>query len=302
MSDLAILLCQQGHQVTGSDVTFAEHPATRKPHTIHLPEERGWFPHRITKNLDKVIVGRRVHPDNVELKAAQQLGLAIYSYAAYIYDYAEDKQRIVITDSEESKLISALVLHVLTFLRRDFDYVVHTAHQGVKVKLSHAPIIILESDLYPASPIHPLPQSLCYQHNVILLSSADWVHNATYPTYASYVAQIRKLVNATPKGGTLIYHKKDTLLKAIKGHTNMDIKEITYIIHAHQYAHGQAYLSTPQATIPFPYADTASLCAVAGAQQLLRNLAVTETQFYEALKTLPCYADHMQNEAVEHVY
>ena len=285
MGDLAAALCQQGHQVTGSGVSFDQLSLYSLASVALVPEQPGWFPSKITQSLDKVIVGRQVQPDNPELQAAQRLGLSICSYPEYIYDYAQDKQRIVITGGQEKTLICVLVLHVLAFLHKAFDYVVDADTLKPSVQLSDAPIIILEGDVDPSSPIDSQPQSLRYQHHMALISGIGWESSDTYPTLDTYLEQVTRLADASPKGGTLIYYEEDSLVRTMGSPTRTDVKAVPYKAHAHRYEDGQVRLITPQGNLPFQDADTASMGALAGAQQILRNLAISDQQFYKALAT-----------------
>lgn len=285
MGDLAAALYQQGHQVTGSDVSFTELALCRLESAALAPEQPGWFTQKITQSLDKVVVGRQVHPDNPELQAAQRLGLPICSYPEYIYDYAQDKQRIVIIGGKETTLICLLTLHVLAFLHKAFDYVVDATKLATSVQLSDAPIIILEGDVEPFSSIDSLPQSLHYRHHMALISGIGWESGGTYPTLDAYLKQVTTLADTSPKGSTLIYHEEDDLVRTIGSQARIDVKGVPYKAHKHRYEDNQVYLITPQRTIPFQETDTASMCALAGAQQLLRNLAISDQQFYEALAT-----------------
>ncbi|MFM2428774.1 MAG: hypothetical protein RL012_658 [Bacteroidota bacterium] len=285
MGDLASTLYQQGHKITGSDVSFSKYTLHDPANVAIVPERPGWFPQKIQQDLEKVIVGRKVHPNNPELQAAQRLGLPICSFPGYIHDYARDKQRIVITGGQEKTLLCVLVLHVLEHLHRAFDYVVDSSTLETSVQLSKAPIIILEGDVSPSSPINSTPQSLCYQHNMVLIGGIDWESGHVPPTPETYLKQVTALADASPKGGTLIYYDEDSLVRAIGSKERIDVKRVPYQTHPHRYDDRQAYLITPQKDIPFPYADAASMGAVAGAQQLLRNLAVQDQQFYAALAT-----------------
>jgi len=285
MSDLAAALCHQGHQVTGSDVSFAQLSLHSLESVALVPEQPGWFPHDITRSLEKIIVGRQVHPNNPELQVAQQLGLPVCSYPEYICDYAQDKQRIVITGGEEKTLICLLVLHVLTFLHKAFDYVVDTAKLKTSVHLSDAPIMILEGDVKPSSSIDSQPQSLRYQHHMALISGIGWESSDDYPVLEAYLEQVTRLADASPKGGTLIYCEEEDHVSAIGSQARTDVKGVPYKAHAYRYEDGKVLLRVPRGDIALQYTDTTSMGAIAGAQQLLRNLAVSEQQFYEALAT-----------------
>ena len=286
LGDLAVTVCQQGHQVTGSDVSFSQLTLYSLESAELVPTQPGWFPQKITKNLDKVIVGRQVHPDNPELHAAQRLGLPILSYPQYIYDHAQDKQRIVITGGKDKTLICVLILHVLTYCHKKFDYVVDSPNLEASVQLSNAPIMILEGDVDPSACTDTQPQSLRYQHNIVLISGIDdWKISDTYPTLETYVEQMNRLANASPKGGALIYCQEDNLIHKIGSQARADVKAMPYNTHAHRYGHERAYLITPQEEVPFQYADTVSMRAVAGARQILHTLAIPDQRFYKALTT-----------------
>ena len=57
MHSLAIALKKNGHQVTGSDDTIFDPSLTQLQKAEICPEQMGWYPEKINKNLDAVIVG-----------------------------------------------------------------------------------------------------------------------------------------------------------------------------------------------------------------------------------------------------
>ena len=63
MHNLAIALHEKGYQVTGSDDAIFEPSKTRLDQRRILPEEMGWFPEKITTDLDAVILGMHAHAD-----------------------------------------------------------------------------------------------------------------------------------------------------------------------------------------------------------------------------------------------
>ena len=76
--------------------------------------------------------------DNPELAKARELGLNIYSFPEYIRQQSDDKQRIVIAGSHGKTTITAMIMHVLKYADREFDYVVGALLEGFDniVKLS----------------------------------------------------------------------------------------------------------------------------------------------------------------------
>ena len=85
MHNLALALHLKGDNVTGSDDVIFDPSKTRLEARGILPEVFGWFPEKITNNLDAVVVGMHAKDDNKELLKAQRLGLKIYSYPEFLY-------------------------------------------------------------------------------------------------------------------------------------------------------------------------------------------------------------------------
>ena len=57
MHNLAIALHNKGYQVTGSDDTIHDPSKSRLEKKGLLPKEFGWFPEKITEQLDVIILG-----------------------------------------------------------------------------------------------------------------------------------------------------------------------------------------------------------------------------------------------------
>ncbi|MFD2147283.1 Mur ligase domain-containing protein [Mucilaginibacter antarcticus] len=87
---------QKGFEVTGSDDVVFEPSASRLAKHGILPAGNGWFPEKISTNLDAIILGMHARIDNPELLKAQELGIKVYSYPEYVYEQSKDKLRVVI--------------------------------------------------------------------------------------------------------------------------------------------------------------------------------------------------------------
>ena len=80
MHNLALALAEKGLQVSGSDDEIFEPAKSRLAAAGLLPEKDGWFPEKITSELDAVIIGMHARADNPELLKAQELNIPIYSF------------------------------------------------------------------------------------------------------------------------------------------------------------------------------------------------------------------------------
>jgi len=245
MHNLAIALHQKGYEVTGSDDVIFEPSSSRLAKYGILPAQEGWDIKNIKPDLDAVILGMHARIDNPELIKAQELGLKIYSYPEYIYEQSKDKLRVVIGGSHGKTTITSMILHVLNYYQKDFDYLVGAQLAGfetmVKVTES-APVIIIEGDEYLASPIDRRPKFHLYHANIAVISGIAWDHINVFPTFGDYISQFDKFIYTIFPNGKLIYCESDEELKQIVLNTKANIEKIPYVIPPNKVVDGVTVL------------------------------------------------------------
>ena len=172
MHNLAIALQGNGHGIAGSDDEIFEPSRSRLNNYGLLPDVDGWYPEKLNADINAVVLGMHAKADNPELLRAQELGLKIYSYPEYLYFHARNKQRVVIGGSHGKTTITSMIMHVLNYNNVDFDYAVGAALKGFdnSVRLSDAPIIIIEGDEYLSSPLDMTPKFFKYHHHGMCMS------------------------------------------------------------------------------------------------------------------------------------
>lgn len=286
MHNLAIALKQAGHVVSGSDdeIFGASRLALEKFNL--LPEKMGWFPEKIDNSISTVILGMHARQDNPELVRAQQLGLKIVSFPEFIYEQSRYKQRIVIAGSHGKTTITALIIHVLNYFNRKFDYVIGAKVPGIEhtVKLSDAPIIIIEGDEYLSSALDPTPKFIRYQHHIGLISGISWDHANVFPTEEEYVKQFDHFADQTPKGGILIYCEQDPMAMMIGKKERGDVVEISYKSHAHTSDNnGQFFLTNGKERHPIKIFGSHNFQNLSGAKEVLKKIGISTEQFFEAV-------------------
>ena len=290
MHNLAIALKNQGHEVTGSDDHLFDPSKGRLEKEGLLPEETGWFPERIHQGLDAVIVGMHAKTGNPELEQAKALSLKLYSYPEFIHQHATNQQRIVVAGSHGKSTVSSMILHVLQSLGRNFDYVVGAVPKTLEttVRLSEkAPLIIIEGDEYPTSPLDPTPKFLKYQHHIGIITGIAWDHYNVYPDYGQYVEQFRRFAEATPKAGALVYDKSDkTLDKLIKkGGVREDVLQLPYALPKHKIKSGETVLSGEGNPVPIRVFGEHNLLNLAAALEVCQRIGIKKEEFYKAIAT-----------------
>ena len=197
MHNMALALHQLGHTITGSDDEIFEPAKGRLAHVGLLPDEIGWFADKVHAGLDGVILGMHARANNPELLKAKELGLPIYSFPQFLYEHAKDKTRVVIGGSHGKTTSTAMLMHVLRECKKDFDYMVGSQLAGfdTMVKLSDAPLIILEGDEYLTSPLDLRPKFHLYHPQIAMLTGIAWDHINVFPTFENYIEQFEIFVN-----------------------------------------------------------------------------------------------------------
>lgn len=286
MHNLALALHNKGYQVTGSDDAIFEPSKSRLEKKGLLPVEFGWFPEKITADIEAIILGMHAKADNQELLKAQELGLKIYSYPEFLYEQSKNKTRVVIGGSHGKTTITSMILHVMHYHNIEVDYMVGAQLEGfdTMVHLTHEnDFIVLEGDEYLSSPIDRRPKFHLYQPNIALLSGIAWDHINVFPTFENYVEQFEIFVNQITKGGILVYNEEDETVKKVAEETTNIIRRLPYKTASYSVEDGTTLLDTPEGPMPIEVFGAHNLNNLAGAKWICQNMGVDEVDFYEAI-------------------
>ena len=288
MHNLALALHLKGDSVTGSDDVIFDPSKTRLEARGILPKAFGWYPDKITSNLDAVVVGMHAKADNKELLKAQDLGLKIYSYPEFLYEQSKFKTRVVIGGSHGKTTITSMILHVLHYFNRDIDYMVGAQLEGfdVMVKLTDEnDFIILEGDEYLSSPIDSRPKFHLYKPNIALLSGIAWDHINVFPTWDIYVEQFKIFIDSIIKGGSITYNIEDAEVKKVVENSENTIRKFPYQTPDYIVENGITILETDEGSMPIEIFGKHNLNNLAGAKWICQQIGIDENDFYEAIST-----------------
>ena len=285
MHNLALALSQKGYQVTGSDDQIFEPSRSRLKAAGILPEEDGWFPEKIHKNLDGVILGMHARAGNPELEKAKELGLPIYSYPEFLYHAAKDKTRVVIGGSHGKTSITAMLLHVLNAQNLDFDYMVGAQLDGfhTMVKISDAPIMVLEGDEYLSSPLDPRPKFHWYQPHHAVISGIAWDHINVFPTFDNYLEQFRIFARSVKH--SLFYAASDQHLNEMIPALDLSAQAKPYQAPDHRIEDGKTIITHQGKAYALEVFGEHNLYNLNAAMHLAQELGVKPDEFYSAISS-----------------
>ncbi|MDD7914765.1 UDP-N-acetylmuramate--L-alanine ligase [Polaribacter ponticola] len=286
MHNLAIALHQKGYQISGSDDTIHDPSKSRLEKYGLLPEKFGWFPEKISSELDVIILGMHAKIDNLELLKAQELGLKIYSYPEFLFEQSKDKTRVVIGGSHGKTTITSMILHVLNYHDKAVDYMVGAQLDGFETMVhltEENDFIVLEGDEYLSSPIDMRPKFHLYKPNIALLSGIAWDHINVFPTFENYKEQFSIFTDSMVNGGSMVYNVEDENVKEVVESSENHIKKYPYETPKHFIENGITYLETNEGNLPLEVFGKHNLQNLAGAKWICQHMQVDEDDFYEAI-------------------
>lgn len=285
MHQLAIALHLKGYTITGSDDEITDPARSNLAQHGLLPATQGWFPEKITPGLDAVILGMHAKGDNPELQRARELGLQVYSFPEYIYEASRDKKRVVVAGSHGKTTTTSMIMHVLRDQSMDFDYLVGARVEGfdLSVRITDAPIIILEGDEYPASVIEKRPKIHFYHPHVSVLTGIAWDHVNVFPTYEFYKEQFSIYLRSMQQDSVLIYNAEDKEVVSLVEKDGGSLKRMPYVTPNFKVQDNTVVLSTSGGKVSLQIFGNHNLQNMEAARKVCNTLGVTDDAFYKSI-------------------
>lgn len=288
MHNLAIALSRKGVEVSGSDDEIFEPSRTRLEKQGILPKTIGWFPEKIHADLSAIILGMHAREDNPELLKAKELGIPVFSYPEYLYEQSKDKKRIVIGGSHGKTTITSMLLHVVSKLQIEADYMVGAQLEGYDcmVKLTEtAPFMILEGDEYLSSPIDRRPKFHLYKPDAALLSGIAWDHINVFPTFENYVEQFDLFCQQISLAGSLIYNQEDEEVRKLGEKYASKIRTIPYQTPEYEVTETGTILQFEGEKYPLKIFGGHNLQNLMGAMHLGAEMGISNHDFLKSMES-----------------
>jgi UDP-N-acetylmuramate: L-alanyl-gamma-D-glutamyl-meso-diaminopimelate ligase len=296
MHNLALALQYKGYGITGSDDEIYDPSRSRLAAAGLLPEKTGWYLENITDDIHTVIVGMHARSDNPELKKAVDLGLNVVSYPEFIYQESVDKIRIVIGGSHGKTSTTAMILHVMNHWQIDTDYLVGAQLEGFDrmVRLSDAPIIVIEGDEYLASPLTPVPKFHFYKPDLAILTGIAWDHINVFPTFEGYIEQFEIFIKSIVEDGTLAYFTGDKILNTIASQSGKHLNLKPYNTLKHTIENGQTTVDYRGHRNDLAIFGKHNLQNLNAARIICNELGISNKDFFEAIESFTGAAKRLQ--------
>jgi UDP-N-acetylmuramate: L-alanyl-gamma-D-glutamyl-meso-diaminopimelate ligase len=285
MHQLALALYRKGYNITGSDDEITDPAKSNLQAAGLLPQKYGWFPEKITAGLDAIVLGMHAKADNPELQAAKKAGIPVFSFPQYVYEVSRNKKRVVIAGSHGKTTISSMVMHILKSQGIDFDYLVGAKVPGFdqSVRLTDAPLIVLEGDEYPASVEEKRPKIFFYHPHISVLSGIAWDHINVFPTYEIYFNQFEQYLQGMDAGAKVFFNDEDSEVRRAIATAGGQLSTIPYDTPRFHYESGYPVMDTASGPVRVSVFGRHNLLNMQAAIMVCMELGVPEHKCYEAI-------------------
>ena len=282
--DLALAIHEKGVSVSGDGITEEVVAKLRAAGcTCH---GNGWFPERLIKDSNFVVLGATVKQDNPELMKAKELGLLILSIPEFIFQRTKEKTRVVVAGSRGKKSIISMIVCALQRQKLVFDYALTSEVPLLpnRVRMSYeARIALIEGDEHVTSALEKRFQLEFYRPHIAILTNLSWTPDTDHPTADAYYDTFRNFTTLIEREGKLIYFEGDRVVKQLAEDVREDITAIPYAEHAVIEKDGATFLQTRYGDFPIRIPDSYFLTNLNAARLACRQLGVKDADFYRAL-------------------
>ena len=207
MSAVAILLKEQGWQVSGSDAD-AYPPATNQLERHGIPYKTSYDPGNVPKDASLIVIGKNAkltQENNAEVRAAYESGIRIASFPELLSDITKERETIVIAGSYGKSTTSSLIAWCLSRSGIDAGWFVGAATEEMEpARLGTHPVFVLEGDEYPTSHDDPRPKFAHYNAHDALITAVTHDHVNIYKTQREFSEPFRALAAGLPDDGILM--------------------------------------------------------------------------------------------------
>ena len=284
--DLALAIHEKGYDVSVSGDGIAEEVIAKLHAAGCTCHGDGWFPERLTKDNNFVVLGATVKQDNPELIKAKELGLLILSIPEFIFQRTKEKTRVVVAGSRGKKTIISMIIYALQRQKLAFDYALTSEIPLLpnRVHMSYeARIALIEGDEHVTSALEKRFQLEFYRPHIAILTNLSWTPETDHDSPDAYYGTFRNFITLIERSGKLIYFEGDPAVRQLAEEVREDITAISYGQHPVIEKDGATFLQTRYGEFLIRIPDNYFLTNLNAARLACRQLGVKDADFYRAI-------------------
>jgi len=154
----------------------------------------------------------------------------VYSFPEFFGERCQDKLRIVVAGSHGKTTTTSMLMHVFREKGLVFDFLVGAAVEGFErnVRLTNAPVCVIEGDEYLSSPLDLRPKFMHYDPDIAIVTGIAWDHMNVFPTWEQYVDAFRQFISGMRNDTLLIWYARDEILKQLVAEHGGHLRTVSY--------------------------------------------------------------------------
>ena len=284
--DLALAIHEKGYDVSVSGDGIAEEVIAKLHAAGCTCHGDGWFPERLTKDNNFVVLGATVKQDNPELIKAKELGLLMLSIPEFIFQRTKEKTRVVVAGSRGKKTIISMIIYALQRQKLAFDYALTSEIPLLpnRVHMSYeARIALIEGDEHVTSALEKRFQLEFYRPHIAILTNLSWTPETDHDSPDAYYGTFRNFITLIERSGKLIYFEGDPAVRQLAEEVREDLNAISYGQHPVIEKDGATFLQTRYGDFLIRIPDNYFLTNLNAARLSCRQLGVKDADFYRAI-------------------
>ena len=197
-SALARILKFKGIEVGGSDE--GDHFYNTVLESEDIKVNHKFDKNNIPADADIIIYGSSFKPENnEEVKRAFELGMPIYTYADILAELFNRSYGLAVCGTHGKSTTSAILSFVLSRSGLDPSAIV-----GAKIPQLGGNSIIGKSEYFVIEADEYQNKLKLYEPKSVILTSIDWDHPDTYPTFDEYKKAFSDFIAKIPRAGFLV--------------------------------------------------------------------------------------------------
>jgi UDP-N-acetylmuramate--alanine ligase len=219
MSNIATILVEQGHRVSGSDLQ--SNSITRKLQELGIEVYQGHSSSNLKEGVDLLVISSAIPQDNVEVKRAQEKNISVLKRGQMLANIVNDGKAIAVAGAHGKTTTTSMLYTVLENCDMDPTFILGGEMQdnGRGAKLGQGEFSIIEADESDASFLDLSPY-------IAVVTNIEDDHLDYYKSLENIQKAFKLFIDEVKPNGFALLYNGDVSVAKIKAHTRS--KVITY--------------------------------------------------------------------------
>ena len=196
ISAIALVLLEQGYQVTGSDIADSAYfrEVTRRGAKTVLGHDPA-----LAAQADVVVRSSAVKDDDPEVQAAQAAGIPVLKRTDFLPQLTAGKRTIAVAGSHGKTTTTAMIVSLMHNLAFDPSFILgaEIIDLHANARAGSGPYFIIEADEYDY-------MFLGLKPTMSVITNIEYDHPDCFPTPESYLEAFRQFLRRTQPSGTAL--------------------------------------------------------------------------------------------------